>query len=44
MPDYAMGIEPQTAPPDALDQDPRIVVPGEPLGAAMTWRWRSLAD
>lgn len=44
MPDHAMCIEPQTAPPDALNRDPRIVVPGEPLGAAMTWRWRSLAD
>ena len=44
MPDYAMCIEPQTAPPDALNRDPPTIVPGEPLTAAMTWRWRSLAD
>lgn len=42
-------IEPQTAPPDALNvaraqgAGPPTVVPGEPLTATMSWRW-SLSD
>lgn len=33
-------VEPWTAPPNSLNMpDPRIVVPGEPLVATMTWRW-----
>jgi aldose 1-epimerase len=42
VPEDALCIEPQTAPPDALNQDPAIVLPGRPLVAEMTWRWRSL--
>ena len=43
VPDDALCVEPQTAPPDALNGSPQVVVPGEPLVAEMTWRWRSLA-
>lgn len=32
-------IEPQTGPPDGPNLEPRIVLPGEPLRIAMTWRW-----
>ena len=39
----AMCVEPQTAPPDALNGEPAIVEPGRPLVAEMTWRWRRLA-
>ncbi len=42
-PDDALCVEPQTAPPDALNHSPRVVLPGEPLIAETTWRWRSLA-
>jgi aldose 1-epimerase len=37
----AICIEPQTAPPDALNQGPTIVEPGTPLIATMEWRWRT---
>ena len=40
----ALCVEPQTAPPDALNTDPTVIEPGRPLAAEMTWRWRSLAD
>jgi aldose 1-epimerase len=40
----ALCVEPQTAPPDALNQRPAIVEPGRPLIAEMTWTWRSLAS
>lgn len=43
MPTDALCVEPQTAPPDALNQRPAIVEPGQPLIAEMTWTWRSLA-
>ena len=43
MPTEALCVEPQTAPPDALNLGPAIVEPGRPLVAEMTWRWRSLA-
>ncbi len=37
----AICVEPWTAPPDSLNLPaPRIVRPGEPLSASMTWRWR----
>jgi aldose 1-epimerase len=39
----ALCVEPQTAPPDALNIDRAVVEPGRPLVAEMTWRWRSLA-
>jgi aldose 1-epimerase len=42
-PEDALCVEPQTAPPDALNGDPTVVQPGRPLVAEMTWRWRSLA-
>jgi aldose 1-epimerase len=43
--DDAICVEPQTAPPDAVNvaraqgTDPPIVVPGRPLVATMTWGW-----
>lgn len=43
IPEDALCVEPQTAPPDALNTDPTVVLPGRPLIAEMTWRWRSLA-
>ncbi|MFL5673071.1 MAG: aldose 1-epimerase [Chloroflexota bacterium] len=42
-PQDAICVEPQTAPPDAVNTHPMIVRPGAPLVAEMTWRWRSLA-
>lgn len=42
-PDHALCVEPQTAPPDALNGAPAVVEPGRPLAAEMTWTWRSLA-
>ena len=44
VPEDAICVEPQTAPPDAVNTDPTIVLPGRPLIAEMTWRWRSLAS
>ncbi len=44
VPEDAICVEPQTAPPDALNNAPTIVEPGHPLEAEMTWRWRSLDD
>ena len=41
-PEDALCVEPQTAPPDALNREPAIVEPGRPLVATMTWRWRRL--
>lgn len=32
-------IEPQTAPPNALNMDPDVVHPGEPLVATTRWTW-----
>jgi aldose 1-epimerase len=42
-PTDTLCVEPQTAPPDALNWDPTVVQPGRPLTAEMTLRWRSLA-
>jgi aldose 1-epimerase len=42
-PEDALCVEPQTAPPNALNGEPAIVEPGVPLTASMTWRWRRLA-
>jgi aldose 1-epimerase len=42
-PDHALCVEPQTAPPDALNGAPAVVEPGRPLVAEMAWTWRSLA-
>lgn len=43
VPTDAMCVEPQSAPPDALNTGPAIVEPGRPLVAEMVWTWRSLA-
>ncbi len=38
-------VEPWTAPPNSLNLPaPAVVVPGEPLVATMTWRWRRLGE
>lgn len=37
--DYATCVEPQTAPPDALNNDPHLVKPGHPLIANATFQW-----
>jgi aldose 1-epimerase len=36
---WAICVEPQTAPPNDLNHEPTVVVPGRPLRATMTWRW-----
>jgi len=43
VPADAVCVEPQTAPPDALNTGPTIVEPGRPLTVEMVWTWRSLA-
>jgi aldose 1-epimerase len=43
VPEDTICVEPQTAPPDALNTWPSVVEPEHPLTAEMTWRWRSLA-
>ena len=42
VPTAALCVEPQTAPPDALNTAPTTVEPGRPLIAEMAWTWRSL--
>jgi aldose 1-epimerase len=42
VPTEALCVEPQTAPPDALNSGPALVEPGRPLIAEMVWTWRSL--
>jgi len=37
--EHALCVEPQTAPPDALNHDPFIVEPGRPLAAELNIRW-----
>jgi aldose 1-epimerase len=44
MPTDAVCVEPQSAPPDALNMRPVVVEPGKPLVAKMRWTWRSLSD
>lgn len=44
VPTDALCVEPQSAPPDALNTGPALVEPGRPLIAEMIWTWRSLAD
>ena len=39
-PEHAVCVEPQTAPPDALNHHPFVVEPGRPLVATTTWSWR----
>jgi galactose mutarotase-like enzyme len=36
----ALCVEPQTGPPDALNLEPFLVRPGQPLATTMTWSWR----
>jgi aldose 1-epimerase len=43
VPEDTVCVEPQTAPPDALNGEPAVVEPGKPLMASMTWRWRRQA-
>jgi aldose 1-epimerase len=38
-PDHAICVEPQSAPPDALNVAPEVVRPGSPLTHVMRWRW-----
>lgn len=40
--DDAICLEPQTGPPDSVNLEPRVVLPGEPLTASMTWHWWKL--
>ena len=40
MRDDALCVEPQSAPPDAVNTGPTIVEPGRPLVVWMDWRWR----
>ena len=42
MPEHAVCVEPQSGPPDALNQAPEIVRPGQPLSHTMRWRWTRL--
>jgi aldose 1-epimerase len=39
----ALCVEPQSAPPDALNTGATIVEPGRPLIAEMVWTWNTLA-
>jgi len=39
--DDAVCVEPQTHPPDALNLGPALVLPGAPLVATATFRWRT---
>lgn len=38
-PQHAVCIEPQTAPPDVLNNDPFVADTGRPLVATTTWTW-----
>ena len=38
-PELALCVEPQSAPPDALNQEPFVVRPGSPLEAHATFHW-----
>jgi aldose 1-epimerase len=37
--DHAVCVEPQSGPPDEVNQRPRFVRPDEPLRLTSTWRW-----
>jgi galactose mutarotase-like enzyme len=39
MPEHALCVEPESAPPDALNETPDVVVPGRPLRHTMAWSW-----
>ena len=38
-PEHALCVEPQSGPPDALNLDPRVVEPGQPLVVRTRWAW-----
>jgi aldose 1-epimerase len=40
MRDDALCVEPQSAPPDAVNLGPTVVAPGSPLMTWMDWSWR----
>jgi aldose 1-epimerase len=44
VPADSLCVEPQTAPPDALNSGSTIVEPGRPLAADMVWTWRWLGE
>jgi aldose 1-epimerase len=39
-PEHAICVEPQTAPPDAFNLEPKVVQPGKALVATATWSWQ----
>jgi galactose mutarotase-like enzyme len=39
MPEHAVCVEPQSGPPDAVNQAPEVVEPGVPLVHTMRWSW-----
>jgi aldose 1-epimerase len=39
MPEHAICVEPQSGPPDAVNRDPEIAMPGVPFTHVMRWRW-----
>jgi aldose 1-epimerase len=39
-PAHAVCVEPQTAPPDALNLGGAVLEPGGSLGATFNWAWR----
>lgn len=42
--DHAACVEPQTAPPDALNHQPDLVTPGHPLTAGFTLTWTEMGN
>lgn len=38
-PAYAVCVEPQSGPPDAVNGNPEMAVPGAPMRQAMQWSW-----
>lgn len=38
-PAYAICVEPQSGPPDAVNADPDVVTPDAPMTHTMSWRW-----
>ena len=38
----AVCVEPQSGPPDALNHDPPVAVPGHPVVVHSSWRWHRL--
>ncbi len=38
-PAYAICVEPQSGPPDAVNTDPEVVTPDAPMTHTMSWRW-----